>query len=349
MAILRLRVPEVKDQAEGRPEGCSRCGSQILQGWGVVTKPVRDTSGRRTITIRRYRCATCGRTFRHYPAGISRSEQTARLQVTAAMMWALGLSLRSATAFLGLFGAGICHQTVWNDGVKLGQQVAQRRPRGRVRVLGVDGTGARIGGKSSGVVVAVDMGSGLPVAFVELDERNPDALRQWLAPLVEKLGVEVIVSDDLASYGPAVKGVQTEHGACLFHTKRWVGRTLSELAEELDEDWLPTLEDVQTLMDELPSDGGYRLFEAWQQIHEPPPQPGDTATPEHRLRRLLIRLSNHWQRILLHQRRPDVPSTNNCTEQGIGRYKIRVKTMRGVKSALGREAIFYLTHARLLA
>ena len=44
-----------------------------------------------------------------------------------------------------------------------------------------------------------------------------------------------------------------------------------------------------------------------------------------------------------------VPTTNNLTEQGIGRYKIRVKTMRGVKSALGRETIFHLTHARLLA
>lgn len=55
------------------------------------------------------------------------------------------------------------------------------------------------------------------------------------------------------------------------------------------------------------------------------------------------RLSQTWHRILLHQRRPDVPSTNNPSEQVIGRYKIRVKTMRGVKSAAGREAIFHLS------
>lgn len=69
----------------------------------------------------------------------------------------------------------------------------------------------------------------------------------------------------------------TGHGCVNPHTRlasRWgsheVGRILAELGEELGEDWLPTLEDVRTLMDELPPDGGYQLFEAWRQIHDPP-------------------------------------------------------------------------------
>lgn len=349
MAILNVRVPEVKDVADGRAAGCPSCACSILQGWGTVAKAIRDTTGSRTIEIRRYRCTGCRRTFRHYPQGITGAAQTQRLQVAAAMMWAMGLSLRSATAFLSLFGAGICHQTVWRDGIALGKRLAKRRPLGKVRVLGVDGTGARIGGQSSGVVVAVDMGNGSPVAFIELDERDPEAVRKWLAPLVEELGVEVLVTDDLASYRPVARALHLEHGTCLFHTKRWAGKALAELGELLDDAWEPTLSDVRALLDDLPPDGGYRLFEAWQQIDAPGPAAGEQASPEYRLRLLMLRLSNAWQNILLHQRRSDVPATNNPSEQAIGRYKIRVKTMRGVKTADGREAIFHLSHAGLVA
>lgn len=349
MAILSVRVPEVKDVAEGRPGKCPSCESTILQGWGVAAKPIRDTTGSRTITVRRYRCTACGRTFRQYPQGITAAAQTQRLQVAAAMMWAMGLSLRSATAFLKLFDAALCHQTVWRDAVALGKRVAGRRPRRSVRVLGVDGTGARIAGQSSGVVVAVDMGSGQPVAFVELDERDPEAVRKWLAPLVEQLGVEVLVTDDLASYRPVAESLHLDHQVCLFHVKRYAGKMLAELADSLGESWMPTIEDIRALLDDLPADGGYRLFDAWSQIKAPPTRPGEPDPPEQRLKRLMLRLSNRWQALLLHQRRSDVPATNNPSEQAIGRYKIRVKTMRGVKSAAGRTAIFHLCHARLVA
>lgn len=349
MAILTVRVPEVKDEAEGRPGGCPNCASSVLQGWGSVAKSIRDTNGMRTVRVRRYRCCGCGRTFRHYPAGITGAMQTRRLEVVAAMLWAMGLSLRGAKVILAVLGTSLSHQTVWRDGIALGRQAAARRARGPVRVLGVDGTGARLAGRSSGVVVAVDMGTGRPVAFVELDERDPQAVRLWLAPLVEQLGVEVLVTDDLGSYRSVCGALHVEHGTCLFHTKRWVGRALKELADQLDAAWQPTLEDIADLLDDLPADGGYRLMEAAQQVHAPPPMKGEEATPDYRLKVLMIRLSQSWHRILLHQRRPDVPTTNNRSEQAIGRFKTRVKTMRGLKSARGREAIFHLAQLRLVA
>ena len=134
---------------------CS-CGAATLQRWATVEKPVRDTSGCRRIRIHRYRCTVCQRTFRHYPTGVTAAEQTDRFKVVVAMMWGLGLSLRSVTAFVSAFGVTVCHQTVWRDAVALGKALRRRKPH-RVRVLGVDGTGARIAGRSSGVVVAVDM------------------------------------------------------------------------------------------------------------------------------------------------------------------------------------------------
>ncbi len=179
----------------------------------------------------------CGRTFRHYPTGISAAEQTDRLQAAAAMLWALGLSVRVATAVLALFQAPICHQTVWRDGIALAQQLACRRRVGRVRVLGVDGSGARIGGRSSGIVVAVDMGTGDPVVMVELDERNPEAVLDWLAPLVEQLGVEVIVTDDLNLYGPMAKMLDVDRQLCTFHVK---SLTRAQGAQEISgRNWFP--------------------------------------------------------------------------------------------------------------
>lgn len=347
MAILTLRVPTVNDEV-GRPTGCGYCGATTLQGWGSVPKPIRDTNGDRIIQIHRYRCTECGKTFRHYPAGVSAAAQTQRLKVTAAMMWAFGLSLRKATVFLAAFGAPLCHQTVWEDGVELGKQLAQRRPK-RVRVLGVDGTGARIGGKSSGVVVAIDMGTGRPVDFVELDERDPEAVRKWLAPLVEQLGVEVLVTDDLAGYGPVAEALQVDRQVCLWHVKRSTGKTLSELGPLLGPEWQPTIEDIGHLMDNLPPDGGYQLSRAWEALEAPSPKPGQTATPLYRLRLLLQHLSRIWQDLLLHQRRLDVPATNNRTENAIGRYKNRARSMRGVKSAAGRQAMFQLRHANLVS
>ncbi len=99
----------------------------------------------------------------------------------------------------------------------------------------------------------------------------------------------------------------------------------------------------------MPAQGGYELLQLWEQIDEPPPGLGEKASPLYRLRRMLIRLSNSWQELLLFKRRDNVPTTNNLTEYAIGRYKLRTRTMRGVKSDQGRAAIFTLCRAGLLS
>jgi len=47
---------------------------------------------------------------------------------------------------------------------------------------------------------AYDLGHGQPVAIGQVDESNPQAVGRWLEPLVKRLGVSVIVTDDLASF-----------------------------------------------------------------------------------------------------------------------------------------------------
>jgi len=95
MKVLTIKPPQVKTEPEGRPEKCPRCGSIYLHRHGYSTKPVKDHQVRQVVTVR-YKCARCSRTFRHYPSGVTRADQSRRLIVLAAVAWALGLSTRSA-------------------------------------------------------------------------------------------------------------------------------------------------------------------------------------------------------------------------------------------------------------
>jgi hypothetical protein len=60
------------------------------------------------------------------------------------------------------------------------------------------------------------------------------------------------------------------------------------------------------------------------------------------LRRLLIRLSENWHHYRIFDWQPEVPWTNNCIEQMIGRMKMRSRTVRGYKSTRGMLAALLL-------
>jgi len=50
------------------------------------------------------------------------------------------------------------------------------------------------------VLVAVDLGEGKSIAIGYVNEYNPQAVRRFLELLVKRLGVSVIVTDDLVHY-----------------------------------------------------------------------------------------------------------------------------------------------------
>lgn len=77
MTIVVLKLPDVKRCTESRPKKCPECGGETFQRWGQVRKPVRDTRYR-TIRVYRNRYCQCQRTFRHYPVGTTKADQTER-------------------------------------------------------------------------------------------------------------------------------------------------------------------------------------------------------------------------------------------------------------------------------
>jgi len=118
-------------------------GRGMLPGGGAPASPTRIVG----LPVQSHKC---NRTFRHYPSGVTRADQSQRRPLRgAAVAWALGLSTRSAGFaraaeggwLFDKFGAGIGKSTALRDVRTVSEQ--QRK----VRVLGLDGTLVKIRGQ----------------------------------------------------------------------------------------------------------------------------------------------------------------------------------------------------------
>jgi transposase-like protein len=273
----------------------------------------------------------------HYPSGTSKADQTERLRLFAVICWTLGLSYRGVSTILSGLNTMICAMTVWRDTQGQAEQLHRQNQWRPVRVLGLDGAYVLGWGEKRPVLVAVDLGEGQPVAVGYVDERDPLAVQRWLEPLVQRMGVSVIVTDDLAAYKVVANRLNLEHQICQFHVRRWVGRTLKELQNTLSKEWLWVVEEIKELMDELPPDGDKRLYALWKQVKVSRGKRSDSQTPDYQLRDLLIRLSENWSGFCAFYNNPAIPWTNNGTERVIGRMKMRARTLRGYKTWLGMQ------------
>jgi transposase-like protein len=338
MSIVTLRLPEVKVCESSRPKRCQICGGETFQRWGGAIRKVRDPHIREVL-IYRYRCCTCRHTTRQYPSGIDQASQTKRMRALAAIGWILGMSYRGQTSYLSGFGIELGRMSIWRDVQERAKGWEKERHWKPVRVLGVDGAYLRGWGETQAVMVAVDMGTGDPVTVGYLDEKDPQAVKKFLEPLMQRLGVSVIVTDDLASYKQAADQLGLEHQVCQFHLRRWVGRTLRDLKQTVPAEKLGVIEEIKMIIAELPLHGDRRLLELWRQIPETRQgRNGSEYSPLDQLRFLLVRLAQDWARYRVFDWQKDVPWTNNPTEQAIGRMKMRARAVRGYKTWAGMKS-----------
>ena len=337
MSIVVLKLPEVKQKKETRPQTCPYCEGETFQRWGRVNKAVQD--GRvRNVKVYRYRCCQCKRTFRHDPEGHTRADQTERLRVFAVLLWTLGLSHRASSSVLSGLKVLVSFMTIWREVQEAAKRIKKRNHWKPVRVLGLDGANVLGWGAKQPVLVAVDLGTGEPLAVGYINEYDPQAVKSWLEPLVQRHGITVIVTDDLSSYKMVAEKLQLGHQVCQFHVRRWVGKTLKQLQETIPKEWLWVLEEIRPLLDLLPLDGSKHLHALWKQLPGRRSLPSQSRSALEQLRDLLVRLSDHWQSYCTFQSEPEVPCTNNSTERAIGRMKMRARTVRGYKSWPGMES-----------
>ena len=331
MKRIRFIPAQVKTVPDDRPTACPHCGGGILSKHGSAEKPVKDIRVE-TVTVHRYLCQSCGRTFRHYPQGIDRGGQSQRMRGWAALMWALGLSLRSASHALAAVGESLSHTSVWRDVQEAGENARRRlakQARGRVRVIGADETFVKVKGDETALGLVTDAETGQVIGMDVLVERDSDAFLAWLGEYVDEFGVEAMVTDDLNTYKPVAERLGLDHQICVAHVLRWAWNRLGKKEEW---DWIKTW--IWRLLKELPLDGGLDLLRLERLVRDDEDQT---------VRRLCVELSNKWRALLCHRRRGGVPRTNNVTERAIGRSKIRSRSTRGYKSESGLLNGFWLT------
>jgi transposase-like protein len=227
--------------------------------------------------------------------------------------------------------------TVWRDAQDQEKKLRERNTWKPVRVMGVDGAYVLGWGKKRPVLVVIDLGEGQPVAVGYVDEHDPQAVQRWLEPLVQRLGVSVIVTDDLYIYKKVAENMNLEHQICQFHVRRWVGKALRELRHTLPQEWIWVLDEIKTLIGELPPDGNKRLYALWKRVAIWRGKGMHPLTPVEQLRDLLIRLSETWPSFCTFYHDPAIPWTNNGTEQVIGRMKMRARKVRGYKTWPGMQ------------
>ncbi len=320
MPRVRFTLPEVKESPDTRPSRCPHCGSIYLHRHGSVVKPVIDPYVSE-VTVLRYRCTDCGRTFRHYPQGVDRHDQSLRLRGLAALSWALGISHRSVSHLLGALGCGLSRMSSWRDVQQAGSGARgwMSRARGRVRVLGSDETVVKLNGEKMVVGFVTDAESGQVLGIDVLVERDSMGFTRWLRGYVEGLGVEAMVTDDLSTYKPVVERLGVEHQVCIAHVRKNVVNRLRGIDGW---DWYKAR--IWCLMTELPQGGGRELVAMERRVRDEP-----------ELRSLVVELCEKWRSLTCHRRVMGMPQTNNCTERTIGRSKVRYKTVRGYKSEDG--------------
>jgi transposase-like protein len=255
------------------------------------------------------------------------------MRALAAIGWIFGMSYRGSSCYLSGFGITLSRMSIWRDVQQRAEELERERFWKPVRVLGLDGAYVRGWGKTQSVLVAVDMGTGEPVTVGYVDEKDPRAVKHFLEPLMQRLGVSVIVTDDLASYKQVAEALQLEQQICQFHVRRWVGSALHELKGSLAPEWIGVADEVRQILRDLLIEGDKRLVALLRQF--PPSQwnrAGVERSPVDKLRFLIVRLVENWAKFRVFDWQEGVPWTNNPTEQVIGKMKMRARTVRGYKT-----------------
>jgi transposase-like protein len=328
--MIRYIVPSVGNglKLERYCPGCGRFGGNIHSG--INYRAVSDIKIS-SIPQRRMKCPFCKTTWTIRAEGIADGKQrTDRLIAIGVVLYMFGLSYRSVEKFLALLDCIGGKSSIERDVAAAGQKAKGLHfaaPRMRVRVLGVDGTGAKMAGKRAGLLFFVDIDRGKLICVEPVNERDSANVRRHVQKVMFQVGAEQLRTDELHVYDKIVP--EGYRKICLAHWRKSKCRRAWQLYRKL------TSEGMQFEASDM-----LKLLELLKAEPRPPTLPEAVEKLVRRYincRRGLLwkvnQLLQHVERTWEHVSSEQVDRTNNTTERIIGlNYKIRVKTMRGSKA-----------------
>jgi transposase-like protein len=343
-----IRFPRTEEEVVGRPACCPKCRFARVRINGRERRAILDPQVRE-VEVVRYFCPSCRHSWREYPEGVKRfSPQSQRQRAMSVTLYVLGLSYEKVSRFLKALGCGMVKSTVWEDVQEMGAEARRRFRRaekklGKRAVVGTDETYLKVKGQGIGVGFVTDPQSGELVGMRLLASREGEEMADWLTKTVQRLGCEVVVTDELESYKGAAEQAGLEHQLCLAHWRKAIARRLKKIPGYEKEKAL-----IKEALKELDKAGLTTIRWLHRQFAKaPPPRKGERQSPAYTMRRLLLDCEENWNRLTCYQKKHKalsddlgrrvkrdyaVPSTNNACENAIGRGgKIRYKAMRGYK------------------
>ncbi|MCA1554568.1 MAG: transposase, partial [Chloroflexi bacterium] len=304
------------------------------------------------------RCLKCQRTFRVYPSGVSTAQQSATLKGLSVLLYVLGLSYQGVSDLLEALNQTLCKSSVYNNVQAAGERATQLRQQWlshtqpTVEVLGIDFTHVKRLGQDTIVAVATSILSGAPLDFDIIDDESAETVTTWIRELADRVGAEVLVSDDADALKTVADELGLDHQLCRAHVNRNVHDLIASLGSKAlahpdpvrrglhlsVAQFLADLQQVEEIIKGLPHDGQQQLAGLTERYQcAPPPKPHAKASMWNRMRLLTLNWSQHWSRLIRFQswrgtHAEKLDGTNNVTEQVIGqRVKERYRTMRGYK------------------
>jgi hypothetical protein len=311
---------------------CPHCGrNQGRVHSGVRHRAISDIRVG-TIPQRRMQCPWCKVTWTLRPSGVEAGcQRSRRLVGLGVVLYMLGLSDRGVEKFLPLLDCRGSKSSIDRDVMAAGQRAGdlhRQAPRMRVRVLGVDGTGAAMAGQNRGVLFFVSIGPGGGLVAVQpIHEDQTQKVREHVARVMAQVGAEELRTDEHSVYEGIVP--DERHRLCLTHWRKSKGKRAHDLLGEAE---------AQEAVFE--ADTMRELLELLRKKPRAPTAPEELSRMVRRyiyarkglpwkVNQLLQHVERTWEKVS----DDPVDPTNNATERLIGlTLKIRAKTMRGFKS-----------------
>ncbi len=355
---LHLILPRVEPNVFPALSQCPSpgCRGELLRLHQSVIKPLRDSTHHQ-VGAYRYRCLSCGRTFRVYPKGVSRAHTSLRLKGLAVLLYLLGLSYGAVSLALEALGIPLGKTAVY-----LAVQAAAARVPGlrrdevlqriKTQALGADVTSVKCAGRWLPLGLTVDAQQGLVLTLDALSWEDAQALKQWIEPVARAVEAEVLVSDDADAFKQVSDELGLDQQVCRAHVQRNTEALVEKLKLLVEEDSdgslgalclcpqqaLADLERLKSLVQRPRVEDGQELEALHRRyMAARPPSPGEKFSVAYRLRLLFLDRWNLWPRLTYYlqwrsKEGDSLDGTNNATERAIGWWvKERYRTMRGYK------------------
>jgi hypothetical protein len=247
------------------------------------------------------------------------------------MIYMFGLSYRGVEKVLDALECAGGKSSIERDVEEAGQKVREfhQACAGKVRVetLGVDGTGAAMAGRNSGVLFFVDIRRQKLICLQPVQESDADAVRRHVRRVMALVGAKELRTDEHSAYDRIVP--EGCHRICLSHWRKSKGKRAWDLLQEGIAECRPL--EVQTMQE---------LLALLRKQPRAPTAPEELEVLVRRyinarrglpwkVNQLLQHVERTWEKVSDDRADP----TNNATERVIGlTFKIRAKTMRGFKA-----------------